>query len=68
MASNHTISTVPRISSHELSQIILAANTSSNLDNVVPPKHLAVVDVRDDGLSPIPNFLFWFLARPRSAF
>ncbi|TAQ83780.1 hypothetical protein B7494_g7895 [Chlorociboria aeruginascens] len=43
-----TIATLPRLSSNDLSKILLEANTS-NLDAQAPPEKLAVIDVRDDG-------------------
>ncbi|PMD13692.1 hypothetical protein NA56DRAFT_585144 [Hyaloscypha hepaticicola] len=43
----HTVATLPRLSSTELSQILLS-NTSSNLDASTPPSKIAIVDVRDD--------------------
>jgi hypothetical protein len=46
----HTVATLPRLSSTELSQILLS-NTSSNLDASTPPSKIAIVDVRDDGMS-----------------
>jgi len=46
--ATHTIATLPRLSSTELSQILLS-NTSSNLDASTPPSKIAIVDVRDDG-------------------
>ncbi|KAN0104059.1 hypothetical protein V8E51_009804 [Hyaloscypha variabilis] len=43
----HTVATLPRLSSTELSQILLS-HTSSNLDAPTPPSKIAIVDVRDD--------------------
>lgn len=45
--STHTIATLPRLSSTDLSQILLS-NTSSNVDAQTPPSKIAIVDVRDD--------------------
>lgn len=42
-----TVATLPRLSSTELSQILLS-NSSSNLDASTPPSKIAIVDVRDD--------------------
>jgi hypothetical protein len=44
----HTVATLPRLSSTELSQILLS-NSSSNLD----ASKIAIVDVRDDGICPL---------------
>jgi rhodanese-related sulfurtransferase len=46
----HTVATLPRLSSTELSQIILST-ASSNLDASTPPSKIAIVDVRDDGMA-----------------
>jgi Cdc25 family phosphatase len=48
----HTVATLPRLSSTELSQILLS-NSSSNLDASTPPSKIAIVDVRDDGICPL---------------
>jgi Cdc25 family phosphatase len=53
----HTVATLPRLSSTELSQILLS-NSSSNLDASTAPSKIAIVDVRDDGiLPPLPESL-----------
>lgn len=46
----HTVATLPRLSSTELSQILLST-ASSNLDTSTPPSKIAIVDVRDDGMT-----------------
>ncbi|KAE8443856.1 hypothetical protein EG329_001265 [Mollisiaceae sp. DMI_Dod_QoI] len=45
--ASHTVATLPRLSSTDLSQILLS-HTSSNLDASTPPSKVAIVDVRDD--------------------
>jgi rhodanese-related sulfurtransferase len=52
----HTVATLPRLSSTELSQILLS-NTSSNLDASTSPSKIAIVDVRDDGMPNLPHHL-----------
>jgi Cdc25 family phosphatase len=53
----HTVATLPRLSSTELSQILLT-NSSSNLDASTAPSKIAIVDVRDDGIfPPFPELL-----------
>ncbi|CZR62784.1 probable Putative protein-tyrosin-phosphatase [Phialocephala subalpina] len=45
--SSHTVATLPRLSSTDLSQILLST-ASSNVDASTPPSKIAIVDVRDD--------------------
>ncbi|KAL2061499.1 hypothetical protein VTL71DRAFT_6876 [Oculimacula yallundae] len=45
--SMHSIANVPRLSSTDLSKIILS-QASSNVDAATPPSSIAIIDVRDD--------------------
>jgi Cdc25 family phosphatase len=54
--STLTIASLPRITSSTLSALLLA-NQSSNVDESTPPASLAIIDVRDDGISPFSQTL-----------
>ncbi|KAI6713398.1 hypothetical protein JHW43_004115 [Diplocarpon mali] len=45
--SMHSVANLPRLSSTDLSKIILSTATS-NVDVATPPSNIAIVDVRDD--------------------
>ncbi|PBP24118.1 putative Cdc25 family phosphatase Ibp1 [Diplocarpon rosae] len=45
--STHSVANLPRLSSTDLSKILLSTATS-NVDVATPPSNIAVVDVRDD--------------------
>lgn len=47
--SMHSVASLPRLSSLDLSQIILST-AESNVDAALPSPKIAIVDVRDDGL------------------
>lgn len=48
--SMHSVANLPRLSSTDLSKIILS-QASSNVDAETPPSDIAIIDVRDDGPS-----------------
>ncbi|KAK0118419.1 hypothetical protein ONS95_012706 [Cadophora gregata] len=45
--SMHSIANLPRLSSTDLSKILLS-QASSNVDSSTPPSNIAIIDVRDD--------------------
>ncbi|PVH73477.1 hypothetical protein DL98DRAFT_501079 [Cadophora sp. DSE1049] len=45
--SMHSVANLPRLSSTDLSKIILS-QASSNVDSSTPPSSIAIIDVRDD--------------------
>ncbi|KAG4414406.1 hypothetical protein IFR04_012469 [Cadophora malorum] len=45
--SMHSVANLPRLSSTDLSKIVLS-QSSSNVDSSAPPSNIAIIDVRDD--------------------
>ncbi|KAH7314356.1 hypothetical protein BKA65DRAFT_439992 [Rhexocercosporidium sp. MPI-PUGE-AT-0058] len=45
--SMHSVANLPRLSSTDLSEIMLS-QASSNVDSTTPPSNIAIIDVRDD--------------------
>jgi hypothetical protein len=58
--STLTIATLPRLSANALSKILLE-HGGANLD-APRPEHIAIIDVRDDGLFFLPLFHIPFIS------